>query len=69
MNNTANLLEKIEKTYPKFSKGQKKIANYILKNYDISPSYIAFDKNEVISLDNLENEIESVSSFKLWNKK
>jgi hypothetical protein len=32
--------------------------SYILKNYDISPSYIAFDKNEVISLDNLENEKE-----------
>lgn len=34
MNNTANLLEKIEKIYPKLSKGQKKIANYILKNYE-----------------------------------
>ncbi len=33
MSNT-NLLEKIESAYPKFSKGQKKIANYILKNYD-----------------------------------
>ena len=34
MSNTANLLDKIEKAYPKFSKGQKKIANYILKNYE-----------------------------------
>lgn len=34
MNNTVDLMEKIEKAYPKFSKGQKKIANYIMKNYE-----------------------------------
>lgn len=33
MNNT-DLIEKIERAYSKFSKGQKKIANYIVKNYD-----------------------------------
>ena len=32
--NTHDLLKKIEGAYPKFSKGQKKIANYITKNYD-----------------------------------
>jgi hypothetical protein len=32
--------------------------SYILNNYDLSPSYIAFDKNEIISLDNLEDEKE-----------
>jgi len=34
MNNTSDLLEKIERAYPKFSKGQKKIANYLMKNYE-----------------------------------
>ena len=34
LSNKVDLLEKIEHAYPKFSKGQKKIANYIIKNYD-----------------------------------
>ena len=34
MSNKVDLLEKIEHAFPKFSKGQKKIANYIIKNYD-----------------------------------
>ena len=34
MHQHSNLLEKIESYYPKFSKGQKKIAQYILSNYD-----------------------------------
>lgn len=32
--NSIDLLEKIKHSFPKFSKGQKKIANYILTNYD-----------------------------------
>jgi len=34
MNNNNGLLEKIEESFPKFSKGNKKIAKYILTNYD-----------------------------------
>lgn len=34
VSNKADLLQKIENAYPKFSKGQKKIANYIRSNYD-----------------------------------
>lgn len=34
MKNNIDLLEKIEQMFPKFSKGQKKIAKYIVSNYD-----------------------------------
>lgn len=34
MDKHSDLLERIEKSYSKFSKGQKKIADYIMNNYD-----------------------------------
>lgn len=34
LNTKTDLLGKIERAFPKFSKGQKKIANYIMTNYD-----------------------------------
>lgn len=34
MNDKIDLLNKIQVSYPKFSKGQKKIANFIMSNYD-----------------------------------
>ena len=52
MNNTVDLMEKIEKAYPKFSKGQKKIANYIMKNYEIKGNVIeiTLDNDKVVKV-------------------
>ena len=41
MDDTMSLMDRINERYPKFSKGQKRIADFIRENYDLASTYTA----------------------------
>ena len=50
MYKNSDLLERIDKSYSKFSKGQKKIADFIVNNYDKAAFMTAARLSEIINV-------------------